>query len=183
MTGSKASIDLFQRAAHQLAGKSRALRGADEQGRCQALVRQRQTGCQRRMGTGSAVDAGQFDQAIQQGVVMQQILANPIHAGKRTRTAFRAGVVRCAVLTAIDTVPGLLRVHGLHLGGMLHIRTDSLILDCAGKPGSNVDYTFKVGWRIIPGRREPAAGHTIASDRRPREGACPAAATKPPMPP
>ena len=81
------------------------------------------------MGTWTAVYPGQLDQAIQQWIMMKQILANTFDSRIQAEASLGSGIGRCIVLSTFGTVPNLIRIHGFRLFGLLHIRADSFILD------------------------------------------------------
>jgi hypothetical protein len=71
-------IDLLQRTAHHLGGKTGMRGGTREQRRGQASLGQRQAGRQRRARAGPAMDARQFDQAVEQRVGMKLVFAHAL---------------------------------------------------------------------------------------------------------
>jgi len=72
--GQQRRIDIAQLAPHDPARQTGARRRPREQRRRQTTALQRQTGRQCRARARPAVQARQFDQAVKQRVVMQQIL-------------------------------------------------------------------------------------------------------------
>ena len=71
-------VDALQRTPHDLGREPGAIGGAGEQRGCQRTLFQRQPGGQRGTGRRAPVETRQFDQAIEQRVVVEDVLA---HAG------------------------------------------------------------------------------------------------------
>ena len=76
--GQQHCLDLLQRAAHHLAGKTGARSGAMEEGRRQPHLRQGQAGRQRGARAGAAMDARQFDQTVEQRIMVQLVLGQAL---------------------------------------------------------------------------------------------------------
>ena len=75
------------------------------------------------------MNPGQLDQAIQQRIMMEQILANTFDSRIQAEAPLGSGIGRSIALATLGTIPSLILVHGLRLCGLLHTRTDSFMLD------------------------------------------------------
>jgi hypothetical protein len=67
---------------------------------------------------------GQFDQAIQQGIMMEQVLTDTVNSREKADASLGPGVGRIIVPATIDTVPSLIRAHRLRTCGLLNTRAD-----------------------------------------------------------
>lgn len=57
------------------------------------------------MGTRPPMYPRQLDKTIQQGIMMQQILANPVDPGVKTETPLRTGIGWVSAFSTVDPIP------------------------------------------------------------------------------